>query len=66
METPQGAADGAQMAELVDALASGASGLTAVEVRVLFWAPYYKRRRVFEHGAVFIFRLSQAARRLAA
>ena len=30
----------AQMAELVDALASGASGLTAVEVRVLFWAPF--------------------------
>ena len=40
METPQGAADGAQMAELVDALASGASGLTAVEVRVLSWAPH--------------------------
>ena len=30
----------AQMAELVDALASGASGLTAVEVRVLSWAPF--------------------------
>jgi hypothetical protein len=27
------------MAELVDALASGASGRKAVEVRVLFWAP---------------------------
>ena len=27
------------MAELVDALASGASGLTAVKVRVLSWAP---------------------------
>jgi hypothetical protein len=25
---------------LVDALASGASGLTAVKVRVLSWAPY--------------------------
>jgi hypothetical protein len=25
--------------ELVDALASGASGLTAVKVRVLSWAP---------------------------
>ena len=55
METPQGAADGAQMAELVDALASGASGLTAVEVRVLFWAPSFRRRRVFEHGAVVVF-----------
>ena len=29
----------AQMAELVDALASGASGSNIVEVRVLFWAP---------------------------
>ena len=29
----------AQMAELVDALRSGRSGLLAVEVRVLFWAP---------------------------
>src|SRR5579871_1170890 len=29
----------AQVAELVDALASGASGLTAVKVRVLSWAP---------------------------
>jgi hypothetical protein len=27
------------VAELVDALASGASGLTAVKVRVLSWAP---------------------------
>jgi hypothetical protein len=26
--------------ELVDALASGASGLTAVKVRVLSWAPF--------------------------
>src|ERR1700687_3208282 len=30
----------AQVVELVDALASGASGLTAVKVRVLFWAPF--------------------------
>ena len=30
----------AQMAELVDALASGASELMLVEVRVFFWAPY--------------------------
>src|SRR6185437_6220328 len=29
----------AQVAELVDALASGASGFTAVKVRVLSWAP---------------------------
>ena len=29
----------AQMAELVDALASGASSRKGVEVRVLFWAP---------------------------
>jgi hypothetical protein len=39
---------------LVDALASGASGLTAVEVRVLFWAPSFKRRRVFGHDAVVV------------
>src|SRR5258708_33964887 len=30
----------AQVAELVDALASGASGLTAVKVRGLSWAPH--------------------------
>ena len=30
----------AQMAELVDALASGASGRKVVEVRVFFWAPW--------------------------
>ncbi|MEY4891286.1 MAG: hypothetical protein RIQ75_2416, partial [Pseudomonadota bacterium] len=29
----------AQVVELVDALASGASGRKAVEVRVLSWAP---------------------------
>ncbi len=29
----------AQVAELVDALASGASGRKVVEVQVLFWAP---------------------------
>src|SRR6266849_7857923 len=31
----------AQVVELVDALASGASGLTAVKVRVLSWAPHF-------------------------
>ena len=30
----------AQMAELVDALASGASYRKVVEVQVLFWAPF--------------------------
>ena len=30
----------AQMAELVDALASGASDRMVVEVQVLFWAPH--------------------------
>ena len=30
----------AQMAELVDALASGASDRKVVEVQVLFWAPF--------------------------
>mgnify|MGYP000871646597 CR=1 FL=1 len=63
METPQGAADGAQMAELVDALASGASGLTAVEVRVLFWAPSFRKRRTERCGAFFVlaYRLARAA-----
>ncbi len=32
-------ANQAQVAELVDALASGASDLMVVEVQVLFWAP---------------------------
>jgi restriction system protein len=48
----------AQVAELVDALASGASGLTAVKVRVLSWAPLCPLRTMFysamsvaeEHG----------------
>ena len=31
----------AQVAELVDALASGASGRKAVEVRVFSWAPFW-------------------------
>ena len=31
----------AQMAELVDAPASGAGARKGVEVRVLFWAPFY-------------------------
>ncbi len=30
----------AQVVKLVDTLASGASGLTAVEVQVLSWAPF--------------------------
>ena len=33
----------AQVAELVDALASGASGLMVVEVRVFSWAPFFKK-----------------------
>jgi hypothetical protein len=31
----------AQMVKLVDTPASGAGGLTAVEVQVLFWAPIF-------------------------
>ena len=42
--TPPTRCDCAQMAELVDALASGASSRKGVEVRVLFWAPH---RRVY-------------------
>jgi hypothetical protein len=35
----------AQVAELVDALASGASGCKVVEVRVLSWAPFFLHYR---------------------
>src|ERR1700694_5335634 len=38
----------AQVVELVDALASGASGLTAVKVRVLSWAPTHPECRAFK------------------
>src|SRR5215469_15439891 len=38
----------ARMAELADALASGASGLTVVEVRVLFRAPNFQKVHVDE------------------
>jgi hypothetical protein len=34
----------AQMAELVDAPASGAGTRKGVEVRVLFWAPFHSER----------------------
>jgi hypothetical protein len=34
----------AQMAELVDALASGASDRKIVEVRVFFWAPHIQAK----------------------
>ena len=34
-------ADPAQVAKLVDALASGASGGSSVEVQVLSWAPLH-------------------------
>ena len=33
--------ENAQVAELVDALVSGASGFAIVQVRVLFWAPFF-------------------------
>src|SRR5690606_14425729 len=49
-----GATHRAQVAELVDALASGASGLTAVEVRVLSWAPFLKRRCIRPDAAPFV------------
>ena len=37
----------AQMAELVDAPASGAGGRKVVEVRVLFWAPFKSRKLLY-------------------
>ena len=52
------------MAELVDALASGASDRKVVEVRVLFWAPSFERRCIAD-AAPFSF-LAPNARRAAA
>ena len=45
----------AQVAELVDALASGASGGNFVEVRVLFWAPIVNEGRL--NGGLRLFKL---------
>ena len=39
----------AQVAELVDALASGASGRMVVEVRVFSWAPLFPQKVIFSH-----------------
>jgi hypothetical protein len=48
----------AQVAELVDALASGASGLTVVKVRVLSWAPFFQPLiTVFDQSGVLAARL---------
>ena len=46
----------AQVAELVDALASGASGGNSVEVRVLSWAPIVNEGRL--NGGLRLFRTS--------
>ena len=46
----------AQVAELADALASGASGRKVVEVRVLSWAPYIPTQR--EEGYLAVRALS--------
>jgi ribonuclease D len=45
------------VAELVDALASGASGFTAVKVRVLSWAPLLDARRHSVAPAARLFRV---------
>ena len=42
MDLPRFSARIAQVAELADALASGASGRKVVEVRVLSWAPFLR------------------------
>src|ERR1700732_2132334 len=44
----------AQVVELVDALASGASGLTAVKVRVLSWAPFAPKPVIELHSGPLI------------
>src|SRR5258708_7987710 len=41
----------AQVVELVDALASGASGLTAVKVRALSWPPFSPKHVIQLHPA---------------
>ncbi len=45
----------AAMAELADALDSGSSGVTAVEVRVLLAAPTFKTREALPSKASFFF-----------
>lgn len=43
------------MAELADALDSGSSGVTAVEVRVLLAAPYLQSQEALLSKASFLF-----------
>jgi hypothetical protein len=43
------------MAELADALASGASGSNIVEVRVLLAASYLQKEKLFSEGFSFCF-----------
>jgi hypothetical protein len=48
----------AAMAELADALDSGSSGVTAVEVRVLLAAPYIQTRgALYTKASFFLFGL---------
>ncbi len=53
----RGPTDRAQVAELVDALASGASGLTAVKVRVLSWAPSLSVSRPFVTALILMVKM---------
>ena len=45
----------AQVVKLVDTLASGASGFTAVEVQVLSWAPLFEKALTFKELGPFYF-----------
>jgi hypothetical protein len=49
----------AAMAELADALDSGSSGVTAVEVRVLLAAPTFQTREAYCGKASFLFAYSE-------
>ena len=55
----------AQVAELVDAPASGAGDRKVVEVRVLFWAPFTLRGKSREFGEYLLRRRRWRERRLA-
>jgi hypothetical protein len=50
------------MAKLVDALASGASGRKAVQVRFLFWALKIKKGRTQPRSPLFYFSATKIQR----
>ena len=57
MQVASDLASRAQMAELVDAPASGAGARKGVEVRVLFWAPVNHFIVLFLHDKVEVLKI---------